>query len=127
MKQDKEGHVLTLRMHPSEVPEDLFRDYVGARYQCVMVRLNSEDKPLNREQEYASDYVSKAGALCRNPDFLRYLVEDLQIMAPREDEATEWLRLYLDVQSRAELKTDAAARNRLDTIYREFMAWNQKS
>lgn len=128
IKQDKEGYVLTLRMHPDEIPEELLRDFVGARYQCVMVRLNSVEKPLNREQEYAGDqFVSKAGALCRNPAFWRFLHEDLQIMSASEEEATEWLRNYLGVHSRAELKTNELARERLNTIYQELMAWNQES
>jgi len=32
MKQDKEGYILTLRVHPDEVPHTLFTDFVGARY-----------------------------------------------------------------------------------------------
>jgi len=128
IKQDKEGYVLTLRMHPDEIPDELLRDFVGARYQCVMVRLNSVDKPLNREQEYAGDqFVAKAGALCRNPAFWQYLHEDLQIMSASEEEATEWLRNYLGVHSRAELKTNDLARERLNTISQEFMAWNQEN
>jgi hypothetical protein len=128
IKQDKEGYVLTLRMHPDEIPEELLRDFVGARYQCVMVRLNSDDKPLIREQEYAGDhFVSKAGALCRNPDFWQFLHEDLQILNAEEKEAIVWLRNYLGIHSRAELKTNESARERLNTIYQEFMAWNHES
>lgn len=128
IKQDKEGYVLTLRMHPDDIPEELLRDFVGARYQCVMVRLDAVEKPLNREQEYAGDqHVSKAGVLCRNPAFWQYLHEDLQIMNASEAEATEWLRNYLGVQSRAELKNNEVARNRLNKIHQEFMAWNHES
>jgi len=128
IKQDKEGYVLTLRMHPDEIPEALLRDFVGARYQCVMVRLNALDKPLIREQEYAGDqFVSKAGALCRNPDFWQFLHEDLQILNAEEKEAVVWLRNYLGIHSRAELKTNESARERLNTIYQEFMAWNHES
>jgi len=36
LKQDKTGYVLTLCMHPDEIPEDLLRDFVGSRYQVVM-------------------------------------------------------------------------------------------
>ena len=35
LKQDKTGFVLTLNMHPDEIPEELLRDFVGARYQVV--------------------------------------------------------------------------------------------
>lgn len=128
IKQDKEGYVLTLRMHPDEIPEELLRDFVGARYQCVMVRLNAVDKPLIREQEYAGDqFVSKAGALCRNPEFWQFLHEDLQILNAEEKEAVVFLRDYLGIHSRAELKTNESARERLNTIYQEFMAWNHEN
>jgi hypothetical protein len=50
IKQDKTGYVLTLSIHPDEIPEEVMRDFVGARYQVVMVRLNGEEKPMNRFQ-----------------------------------------------------------------------------
>jgi hypothetical protein len=37
MKQDNSGYVLTLRIHPDEVPEEILRDFVGARYMAVLV------------------------------------------------------------------------------------------
>jgi hypothetical protein len=51
IKQDKTGYVLTLSIHPDEIPEEVMRDFVGARYQVVMVRLNGEEKPMNRSHE----------------------------------------------------------------------------
>ena len=36
LKQDKTGYVLTLCMHPDDIPTDLLRDFVGARYQVVI-------------------------------------------------------------------------------------------
>ena len=45
LKQDKTGYVLTLCLHPDEIPEELLRDYVGARYQVVMVRLSTDETP----------------------------------------------------------------------------------
>ena len=127
-KQDRTGYILTLNVHPDDMDESIMRDFVGARYQCVMVRLNAVDKPLIREQEYAGDqFVSKAGALCRNPEFWQFLHEDLQILNGSEAEAAEWLRNYLGIHSRAELKTNESARERLNTIYQEFMAWNHEN
>jgi hypothetical protein len=39
LKQNKDGYVLTMSIHPDEIPDELMRDFVGARYQVVMVRL----------------------------------------------------------------------------------------
>lgn len=127
LKQDKTGYVLTLCLHPDEIPEDLMRDFVGARYQVVMVRLDGHEQPMDRQEEFAGDRAVKiAGALCRDPKFWEYLHQDNQIIDPTEKEATEWLREYLGVRSRADLKTQPEARVRLDLINMEFTKWQQR-
>lgn len=128
LKQDKTGYVLTLCMHPDEIPEDLLRDFVGARYQVVMVRLDGHEQPMDRQEEFAGDRAIKiAGVLCRDSQFWEYLHDDNQIIDPTEKEATTWLREYLGVKSRADLKTNAEARIRLDSLNMEFTKWKQKS
>ena len=42
LKQDRTGFVLTLSMHPDEVPEEILRDFVGTRYGCALVRISVE-------------------------------------------------------------------------------------
>ena len=46
LKQDATGFVLTLKIHPDEIPEELMRDFVGARYMIAMVRLNDDEQPV---------------------------------------------------------------------------------
>lgn len=124
LKQDKTGYVLTLCLHPDEIPVNLLRDFVGSRYQVVMVRLNGDEQPMDRQDEFAAERAVKiAGALCRDVDFWNFLHEDTQIIEPTEKEATEWLRSYLGVGSRSELKTNHEARIRLDSINMEFGKW----
>lgn len=126
LKQDKTGYVLTLCLHPDEIPEELLRDYVGARYQVVMVRLDDNEQPLDRQDAFAGNRAMKiAGALCRDDQFWVYLHDDNQIIEPNEKEATEWLRDYLGVASRADLKTNHEARIRLESINMEFTKWKQ--
>jgi hypothetical protein len=62
LKQDKTGFVLTLNMHPDEIPEELLRDFVGARYQVVMVRLNDHDQPIDRQAEYEGERAVRISA-----------------------------------------------------------------
>lgn len=127
IKQDKEGYVLTLRMHPDEIPENLLRDYVGARYQCVLVRLNGNDKPMNKEIEYAGDrLVQMSGLLCRDPDFWDFLFDRQAIMVPCEIETTEYLRRHLGVQTRADLRTNSNARDLFNLLHEEFMTWKRE-
>ena len=127
MKQDKEGYVLTLRVHPDEVPSALFRDFVGARYQTVMVRLGDNDKPMNREDALSRDLIRLAGIVCREQSFADWLfIQDL-IPDPSELHAVEWLRAELDVQSRSELKENAKARSRFIQINDEYQQWKQQN
>ena len=128
LKQDKNGYVLTLSMHPDEIPEDLLRDFVGSRYQVVMVRLNSDEMPMDRDREFEGDKsVRLAGLLCRDKEFWEFLHSENQIFDSTEAEATEWLRAYCSVSSRSELKTNAEARKLLDKVHREFQTWKNAS
>jgi len=124
MKQDRTGYVLTLSVHPDEIPEMLVRDFVGARYQVVMVRMSDDNKPMVREQEYPSkDLVRLAGVLCRDPLFHAFLAETGQTFEESETAATDWLRHELNIHTRAELKTNQAAATQFRFIHQEFQAW----
>jgi hypothetical protein len=128
LKQDKTGYVLNLSMHPDDVPEELLRDFVGARYQVVMVRLDGHEEPMDRQREYEGDRsIRIAGLLCRDPKFWQYLHEDSQILEATEKEATNWLRDYLNIPSRSELKTNPQARIMLDKIHKDYNEWTQKN
>lgn len=124
MKQDRTGFVLTLSIHPDDLCEDIMRDFVGARYQVVMVRLTDDNKPMVREQEYPSkDLVRLAGVLCRDPLFHDFLVETGQSFEKSEAAAIDWLRHEVGITSRAELKTNQTAASQFRFIHQEFQAW----
>jgi len=127
MKQDKTGYILTLNVHPDEVPEALLRDFVGARYQVVMVRLNGEERPINRDIEYSRDAVRTAGILCRDPDFARYLLDIGQIFESSEDAVVTWLKEELEIQSRSELKENYQAAKKLQFVIKEYHSWKQSA
>lgn len=126
MKQDNSGYILTLRIHPDDVPDELMRDFVGARYMAVMVRLNEEDRPMNREAELAKDMVRISGMLCRDPKFWEFLSEAGGIIEKSEKEATEWLKDYLKVESRSEIAKSPVATEKMLGVKQEFTAWKQK-
>lgn len=125
MKQDKEGYVLTLRVHPDEVPSALFRDFVGARYQTVMVRLDENDKPMNREEVLSRDLIRLAGIVCREPEFAEFLEQNYLLEDKSQESVVEWLRAELDISSRAELKENAKARGRFIALNNEYQQWKQ--
>lgn len=123
MKQDNSGYILTLRIHPDEVPEEILRDFVGARYMAVLVRINEEERPMNREQELAKDMVRASGMLCRDPKFWAFLEDAGQIFGQSEKEATEWMYKYLKVDSRADIPKSQSAIEKLLGIKEEFKIW----
>lgn len=128
LKQDKTGYVLTLSLHPDDAPEDLLRDFVGARYQVVMVRIGGDESPMDRQSEFEGDKAIRlAGLLCRDPQFWKYLYADDQIFEEDEQSCTDWLRNYLGVNSRSELKTNLEARILLNKIIKEFNQWKEKN
>lgn len=125
LKQDKSGYVLTLNVHPDEVPDQLLRDFVGARYQVVMVRINGNDEPMDRQEEFeGSKAMGTAGMLCRDPLFWQFVAEQ-SLADPNEAEATEWLRQETGINSRTELKSNANARIKLAQIHKEFIRWKE--
>ena len=127
LKQNKDGYVLTLNVHPDDIPEELLRDFVGARYQVVMVRLGDDEEPLDRQEAFGGEQAIQAAAmLCRDPEFWDYLHDDLQIIDRNEKEASNWLRDAIGVISRSELKTNQAARENLARVRREYQEWKAK-
>ena len=123
LKQDRTGHILTLNIHPDEIPDDILRDFVGARYQVVMVRLNDNNKPMERPKENGNS-VQLAGILCRDKNFLRFLHETNQIAGTTETEAVNWMYSELQISSRTELEANTEAAKHLKTINEEYKSWN---
>lgn len=123
LKQDKNGYALTLSVHPDMVPEDLLRDFVGSRYQVVMVRLSEDEQPMARDAALSRDYVRSAAILCRDKRFQKFLAESDQIFDADEALAIDWLKQELGIKSRTELADNVAAQHRFISIQQEFNSW----
>jgi hypothetical protein len=123
LKQTKDGHVLTISIHPDEIPEEILRDFVGARYMVVMVRLADTEVPFNREEFTGAKFVKAAGMICRDKQFWNFLYEEGHIFTKNEMETTEWLYDYLNIPSRADLKTNREAQALFEKINEEFKQW----
>ena len=120
LKQDQTGYLLTLRLHPDEIPEDLLRHFVGARYQVVMVRIGHDEAAMPEDKP-----VQRSALLCKEPKFWEYLWDDGQIMDQSEADATAWLRDYLGITSRSELKTNTEAQQLFQKLEREYQSWKK--
>ena len=121
LKQDRTGYVLTLSLHPDEIPEELLRDFVGARYGCALVRIQDDESPtpyVNR--------VSKAGMLCRDINFQQYLWETGLIVDKSEASAADAVCEFCDIDSRSELNGNQNAQNEFDQLILGYEQWRKK-
>jgi hypothetical protein len=92
-----------------------------------MVRLGENDKPMNRDEALSRDLIRLAGIVCRESNFADWLfIQDL-IPEPSEQNAVEWLRAELNIQSRSELKNNAKACGRFIQINDEYQQWKQQN
>lgn len=122
LKQDKSGYLLTLSVHPDDIPEDLIRDFVGARYQVVMVRLNEDQTPYPREKKPRNGVVAAAGILCRDPMFWKWLKHLGEIETEDEASAVEALHRILGIDSRASL-ANPVTQEQYDLLRAEYNRW----
>ena len=125
LKQTKDGIVMSLAIHPDDIPEELIRDFVGSRYMVVMVRLADTEEPMNRGDFEAAQAVKQAGMICRDPKFWEYLAEDGQLFEQNENACVEWLTSFLEINSRADLKTNTDARVTFNILLSEFKEWKR--
>jgi hypothetical protein len=120
LKQDRTGYVLTLSLHPDEVPEEILRDFVGTRYACAVVRIQDDETPtpyVNR--------VQKAGMLCRDVSFQEFIAQRLVGHSVNEDQAAAALCKQCGITSRSELNGNAQAQEVFDSIVLDFENWNK--
>jgi hypothetical protein len=124
LRQSKEGYNLTLAVHPDDLPDDLMRDFVGSRYMVVMVRIGDDEQPLNREHEFPGDNAVKmAGMVCRDPEFWAFIADTQGDEVSSETESAQWLCVFLDIESRKELKTNSEARELFIKLKKGFDKW----
>ena len=126
MKQTKDGYVMSLAIHPDDIPDEVVKDFVGARYMVVMVRLADTEVPFNREEFAGGQMVKLAGMLCRDSKFWDYLYEDGQLFETSEAACIDWLQSYLSVPSRAEIKTNLEAQGALKILYAQYKEWKNE-
>ena len=114
MKQDRTGFILTLCIHPDELPIELVRDFVGARYGCALVRIQDDESPTPYNNR-----VQQAAILCKQERFWDFLGSPIN-----EEEAAVSLCNYLGIQSRSELNGNKVAQEKFDEMVKRYEATN---
>lgn len=109
LKQDRTGFVLTLSLHPDEIPEELLRDFVGARYACALVRIQDDESPTPYNNR-----VQKAAMLCKQEAFQAFMGVD------NEMDAASVLCERCEIQSRSELNGNKTAQILFDELLKDY-------
>jgi hypothetical protein len=116
LKQNASGYVLQLRIHPNELPEALFRDYVGSRYMVAMVRVNEDETPVL----YSHSRSTRAAMLCKNEQFQTYLLEHGYTTERNEKAATNAVYEICGIDSRSELNAQVPAQKAFDNLVESY-------
>lgn len=122
LKQDATGYIMTIKIHPDEVPEELLRDFVGSRYGVAMVRINDDESPM-----MVKNRVQKAGMLCRNNWFHKFLQENYEVGKANEAVATRFIHDICGIKSRTELNGNAEAQAAFDKVCQEYEDWSARN
>lgn len=109
LKQDRTGFVLTLAIHPDECPEEILRDFVGARYGCALVRIQDDESATNYNNR-----TKKAGMLCKEIRFQDFLE------VGNEDAAADELCKRCGIDSRTELHGNVLAKQLFDDLVKAY-------
>lgn len=117
LKQDSKGFALHLAIHPDEIPDELVRHFVGARYQVVMVRLDVDDQPST------PNLVSVAGRLCKTESFQTFLFENNLVFEKTLTAAEQAVRDICNIKSRRELMSDRTARDLFKDLSNQYEEW----
>lgn len=115
LKQDRTGYVLTITIHPDEIPDELLRDYVGTRYGVAMVRIEADETARTYDNR-----VKTAGKLCRSKDFQDWVGIQVSLNATNEDMAIKYLYRKCSIASRTELNGNTEAQKKFDEMKEEY-------
>ena len=125
MTQSSDGIVLKLGIHPDDLSDKLFRDYVGSRYMVAMAKIMDDEQPEPTRDDIKR-IKDSCCALCREPKFQAWLLRD-QGVEVNENNAVSYLREQLGISSRSELDTNSIARAAFIDIREEFQLWLKTS
>ena len=121
LKQDRTGFVLTLNIHPDEIPEELIRDFVGARYGVAMVRILEDESATKYDNR-----VKHAGILCRSREFQFWLTEQGLAVHKSEEDAIEAVYAMCGIASRTELNGNSEAKQKFDDMVIDYEHWQKE-
>ena len=121
LKQDSSGFVLTLRIHPDELPEEIFRDFCGARYSVAIARINDDETLVQYRNR-----VQESALLCKDNLFWEFLSDQIGEEIKSEDKAVSAFYALCSITSRVELNGKPRAKEAFDQIIKEYNEYSKK-
>jgi hypothetical protein len=148
-RQTKDGVVVSLLVHPDEVPNALATAPLGSRYVTAMVELNDDETPKRREVMRATmsgeerperepeqaparariTLAQRAGMLCDTVTFQRYLYDNHMLETHDFGEAIAVkhaaiaVRLICGVKSRSEIIPNTPAGQAFEELHAKYTVW----
>ena len=122
--QNKQGVYLVLNIHPDDIPEELLRSWVGQRYYCALVGIQDDETPVPnkpfKKKTTGKKFVDRAGILARDKSFWKFC------KVSKEEDASEFIRQFCNIQSRSELRTNEFAQILFEDINNRYNHWFEK-
>lgn len=119
LKQDRNGIVLTLAIHPNEMPADLWRSPTGQRYGVALVELNENELIREMEEEGARVY-RMFNAKCRVKHFQVWVLQGEPWMDDREKNTREIIKSDIGVVSAKEIPYNQDAQRKFLEIVKRY-------
>lgn len=120
-RQDREGYLITLRVHPSDLDPQLMLDPVGQRYYTTLLRVDEGEKPVTHQEKSTGERaVQMAGILCKEPEFQKWMVRKGYAFTDTEESVIKGMRDLLGVKSRSELATNERAQDLFTALLKEY-------
>lgn len=130
--QDKDGYILTLRVHPQDVKETVAMAPIGQQWVLALL-----DKPGPESQPHAAaslpgkapdevgksgihPLVQKAGILAKSEPFRQWVINTAAIGNQHWDDPVAYIRAECGIQSRKELATNPEAAAKFEKLVQRY-------
>lgn len=124
LKQDRNGHVLTLVIHPNETPDELWRTPAGQRYGVALVQLDEEEAAFEDGQD-GERAMKMLGARARDARFQRWVLREAgpvasHLMGEPERRARDAVKHILAIASSTEIRDNPEVRGKFMELMQKY-------
>lgn len=122
LKQDSRGYVLSVLVHPNDVPIDLMLAPINTRYTIAMVEMADDGSIVTpRHKTEGERLVTSSVMLSDNSRFFRWLLKTNRIK-DEETSPEKYIKDFCHIGSRSEFKSNETARNLFKELRSSFQA-----